>query len=56
MTGKKGIDPAKYEEGKKEFKDRLLKQRQMSVFGDWLDSLRKKAKIKELVSVTNLSG
>jgi peptidyl-prolyl cis-trans isomerase D len=49
--GEEGINQAKYEEEKQQYRDLLKRTKDQSVFKEWLDSLRKKAEIEILKSV-----
>jgi peptidyl-prolyl cis-trans isomerase D len=49
--GEEGINQAKYEEEKQQYRDMLKRTKDQSVFKDWLDSLRRKAEIEILKSV-----
>jgi peptidyl-prolyl cis-trans isomerase D len=44
--GEEGINTAKYEEEKQQYRDMLRRAKDQEVFKEWLDSLRKKAEIK----------
>ena len=46
--GREEIDGKKYEEEKEEFRAALIREKQQTVFGDWLESLRNRAKIERL--------
>jgi peptidyl-prolyl cis-trans isomerase D len=43
--GEEGIDTAKYEEEKQQYRDMLKRTKDQSLFRDWLESLKKKAEI-----------
>jgi len=44
--GEEGIDTAKYEEEKEQYRDMLKRMKEQALFRDWLESLRKRADIK----------
>jgi peptidyl-prolyl cis-trans isomerase D len=49
--GAEGINQAKYEEEKQQYRDMLKRTKDQTVFEEWLDSLRKKAEIEIVKSV-----
>ena len=46
--GKEGIDEAKYQEEKEDYRQSLTMAKDQILFGDWLENLKKKAQIKDL--------
>ena len=46
--GKEGIDEAKYQEEKDEYRQSLTMAKDRILIGDWLENLKKKAEIKDL--------
>jgi len=50
--GEEGIDEKKFQEEKEEYRNSLLSTRRQILFRDWIESLKKKADIKDLRSAT----
>jgi peptidyl-prolyl cis-trans isomerase D len=46
--GREGIDREKFEQEKEDARALLMKEKQQTVFGDWLESLKNRAKVKRL--------
>jgi peptidyl-prolyl cis-trans isomerase D len=46
--GKEGIDEAKYQEEKEDYRQSLIMAKDQILIGDWLENLKKKAVIKDL--------
>jgi len=44
--GEEGINTAKYEEEKQQYRDMLKQAKDQEVFKEWLDNLKKKAEIE----------
>jgi hypothetical protein len=50
--GEEGIDEKKFQEEKEEYRNSLLSTRRQILFRDWIESLKKKAEIKDFRSET----
>jgi peptidyl-prolyl cis-trans isomerase D len=46
--GREGIDREKFEQEEEDARALLMKEKQQTVFGDWLESLKNRAKVKRL--------